>query len=426
MTCPTFAPDGGFVAGVLNYVDCQAQAIGTGGYQALAMPGSTLSLLLTGLLTLFVALFGYRMLFGHVPVMRDGVMALVKIGVVLALATSWAAYRTIVYDIVFGAPAELAGDIGRPAGIPGSGGGLVWRLDNTDRLFLALEAAGIGVPGAGQPAAAATPSYLTPGPATGVPPAAATPRSPDAAPIAAFDGIALGGARMLYLAGATGALAAVRLIAAVLLALGPFFLAFLLFDGTRGLFEGWLRVLAGTALGALGAAIALGVELALLEPRLSYLLALRAAGYAIPGAAVELLVIALVFALALVAMLVAAVRVAAGFRFPAAAWRLWPAAAAPGLRREESRFALTRELAAVGGERSRAAAVADAVAAHQRREAAPAAPAALAAEGNRAASVRPIAANREGPPPPPTPLGRSFRRTRTRASASASRRDRAA
>ena len=59
MTCPAFAPDGGFVATMLNYVDCQAQAIGGGGYQALATPGSTLSLVLTGLLTLFVALFGY-------------------------------------------------------------------------------------------------------------------------------------------------------------------------------------------------------------------------------------------------------------------------------------------------------------------------------------------------------------------------------
>ena len=38
MTCSAFAPDTGFVGGVLNYVDCQAQAIGGGGYQALAAP----------------------------------------------------------------------------------------------------------------------------------------------------------------------------------------------------------------------------------------------------------------------------------------------------------------------------------------------------------------------------------------------------
>ena len=74
----------------------------------------------------------------------------------------------------------------------------------------------------------------------------------------------------------------------VLLALGPFFIAFLLFDGTRGLFEGWLRVLAGTFLGAVGSAVVLGVELALLEPWLGQLLALRAVGQSIPGVPVEL------------------------------------------------------------------------------------------------------------------------------------------
>ncbi|MBV8778740.1 MAG: type IV secretion system protein, partial [Alphaproteobacteria bacterium] len=320
MTCPAFAPDGGFVATVLNYVDCQAQAIGGGGYQALATPGSTLALVLTGLLTLFVALFGYRLLLGHIPGVRDGVLALVKIGIVLALATSWAAYRTLVYDLALRGPAELAGDIARPAGLPGAGGGLTWRLDNTDRLILTLTALGEGQPLPN--AAAPPPPYLTPGPATGV----TAPGAPagEAASLPGFASWSFGGARIFYLTGAAGALAALRMIAGVLLALGPFFFAFLLFDGTRGLFEGWLRVLAGTALGALGTSVALGVELAFLEPRLAYLISLRTAGYAVPGAAVELLVVTLIFALAMLAMLVAAARVAYGFRFPAA-WRLVPA-----------------------------------------------------------------------------------------------------
>jgi type IV secretion system protein VirB6 len=421
MTCPAFAPDGGFVATVLNYVDCQAQAIGGGGYQALATPGSTLSLVLTGLLTLFVALFGYRLLFGHTPGVRDGVMALVKIGVVLALATSWTAYRTLVYDVALRGPAELAGDIGRPAGLPGAGGGLTWRLDNADRLLLALTALGEGQALANAAAPAARPPYLNPGPATGVPaPAAQTGEGTQAPASASW---AFGGARILFLAGAAGALAALRLIAGVLLALGPFFFAFLLFDGTRGLFEGWVRVLAGTALGALGTAVALGVELAFIEPRLAYLISLRTAGYAIPGAAIELLVVTLIFALALVAMLAAAARVAYGFRFPSA-WRLAPAAPAAGPRSEETRFAFSRELAPAGIDRSRAAMVADAVATSQRREAGPivAAPGGTPAASDRSAP-RP-AAGRDEPAPPPLPLGQSFRRTRNRASASASRRDR--
>jgi type IV secretion system protein VirB6 len=422
MTCSAFSPDLGFVGGVLNYVDCQAQAIGGGGYQALATPGSTLSLVLTGLLTLFVALFGYRLLFGHTPGVRDGVLALVKIGVVLALAMSWAAYRTLVYDVALRGPAELAGDIGRPAGLPGAGGGLTWRLDNADRLIQALTTLGEGQPLANNAVQPPRAPYLNPGPATGVQAPQAetgeTPRSPVSA------SWAFGGARILFLAGAAGPLAALRVIAGVLLALGPFFLAFLLFDATRGLFEGWLRVLAGAAIGALGTSIALGVELAFLEPRLAYLISLRTAGYAIPGAAVELLVVTLVFAFVLVAMLVASARVAYGFRFPAA-WRFAPAQGPNVPRSEETRFAYSRELAPAGIDRSRATMIADAVAASQRREAGPIVAANETQPASGRSAPRPAAA-RDEPPPPPRPLGQSFRRTRNRASASASRRERGA
>jgi len=65
--CQPLTYESGFVSGVLNFTDCQAQNIGAGGYQALAAPGSTLSIVLTGLLTIFVALYGYRMLFGQTP-----------------------------------------------------------------------------------------------------------------------------------------------------------------------------------------------------------------------------------------------------------------------------------------------------------------------------------------------------------------------
>ena len=214
MACQSL-PATSFIGGVIDFVDCQAQAIGSGGYQALAAPGSTLSLLLTGLLTLFVALFGYRMLLGHTPGMRDGVLALVKVGIVLALALSWPTYRTLVYDIALKGPAELAGEIGSPATLPGANGGLVARLDNADRFLVALAILGPGEIPVAQQASQ---------------PQAAPP------PMAGFDALALGGSRMMFLSAAIAALASVRLIAGLMLALGPFFIAFLLFDGTRGLF----------------------------------------------------------------------------------------------------------------------------------------------------------------------------------------------
>lgn len=416
--CAPIPPVEGFLRGVIDFVDCQAQSIGAEGYRALASPGSTLSLVLLGFLTLFVALFGYRMLLGHIPGVRDGVMALVKIGIVLALATSWAAYRTLIYDVAFQGPAEIASEIGRPAALPGAGGGLVARLDYVDRAFVQL-----AVLGPGEPVSAAA---TTPAAEPGQPPL------PTAAARQAqgYDRLALDGARMLFLTGAIGALAAVRLVAGLMLALGPFFIAFLLFDSTRGLFEGWLRVLGGAALGALGAAIVLGVELAMLEPWLAYLIALRQAQEPITGVPVELFVVTLVFALALLATLIGAARVAYGLRLPPA-WREAPAAAAAALRGEQSRVAAMVREPAAAADRSRAVMVADAVAATQRRETSPGA--ALAPAGAVAVAsassghvARHLTVHDRAAPLPPPRLGQSFRRrTRGRISASSGRRDRA-
>ena len=389
MACPGL-PANDFLGGLLGFVDCQAQAIGAGGYQALAAPGSTLSLVLAGLLTLFIAFFGYRMLFGETLGIRDGVLAMVKIGIVVALATGWPAYRTLIYDVALRGPAELAAEIGAPAQLPGASGGLVARLGNADGLFLAFARLGPGQPLQPEPEGTS---------------AAAT----------GFTDLFLGGARVLFLAGAIGALAVVRLIAGLLLALGPFFIAFLLFDGTRGLFEGWLRVLGGAALGALGAGIVLGVELALMEPWLASLIAARAAGFATPGAPIELFVVALVFAVTLAAMLLAAARVAYGFRLSVAG-RSTSSALVETLRGETLRVpATTRETVPALADRSRAVTVADAVAATQRRESlAPGAvPGAERGAPSRVAA-RP-GTGRDEPPPPPVPLGHSFPRVPARA-----------
>ena len=409
--CIAPPPTAGFLEGLLSYVDCQAQSIGANGYEALAAPGSTLSLLITGFLTLFVAFMGYRMLFGQTPSLREGVLAMVKIGIVLALATSWVAYRTLVYDVALRGPAELAATVGQQAGLPGAGAGLVERLGYADRNFVQLTVLGQG------------PVVVAPG---------QTPVDAFGRPVpppSQFDGFAMGGARTLFLTGAIGGLAATRLAAGFLLALGPLFIAFLMFEGTRGLFVGWLRALAAMALGALGIAVALGVELVLIEMKLAQLITLRNANLPIPGAAIELFVITLIFTLVMLAMVYAAAKVALGFRLPDG-WRALPARVAGSLRaREEQLAGVPQQRRAPPGEdRSRAALVADAVAATQRRETggwqgAPALAAATAA-GAPSRRVAPAGGEREPQPAVAMPIGQSYRRrTRGRVSASAGRRD---
>jgi type IV secretion system protein VirB6 len=412
MACTVIPPDTGFVRAMVAFIDCQAQSLGAQGYLALLAPGSTLSLVLTGFLTLLVALFGYRLLLGHAPDVREGVFTLVKIGFVLALATSWPAYRALVYDVALHGPAELTAEIGAPSGLPGAGGGLVDRLDTVDQAMAALALLGAGEP-----------------PLTVAPPAAndvATPQTPP--PFTGFNAFALGGSRLIFLLGAVGALAAVRLVAGLMLALGPFFIAFLLFDQTRGLFEGWVRVLAGAALAALGTAVTLGLELALLEPWLADILTRRAAGEALPNMPAEILLVTSMFALLLLAMMFATARLAFGFRL-VPGWRAAAGRRVTHLRAESaSQPAAAAPAAATAEGRSRAAIVVDAISSAQRREAAQGGAATVLANAY-AGDVRPAAAARAGRDLPdrvaPAPLGQSFRRsTRTRVSAGARRRDR--
>ena len=419
--CPVFSPEGEFLRRLLTIVDCQAQSIGQGGYQALAAPGSAVSLALAGLLTIFVAFFGYRMLFGEVPSPRDAVLAAAKVGVVLALATSWPAFRTLVYDVALRGPAELAGSIGRPSGLPGADGGLAARLQGVDNMQAELVLIGTGRPPYADQIVGPTRPLSAQQQQQEMARLEQLQQRPRWDP--AQDAKTLGTARTLYLTGAIAAYSSVRLIAGLLLALAPLFALFLLFDATRGLFEGWVRGLAGAALGALATAILLGVQLALMEPWLATVVATRRAAISTPSVPVELLVMNLVFALTLLAALIAVARVAYGFRMPMAL-RAVSGRIVEAIRTQAARpVAPLREPAvASADERSRAAAIANAVAATQRREFySPA----LAPTQLRPAAAVAAAAARETLAAAPVPLGQSARRrTRGRVSAGALRRDR--
>ena len=63
--CAADPESAGFVGSMTRFIDCRAEALGSGAYQVLALPGSTLSVVLTGFLTIFVALIGYNLLLGR-------------------------------------------------------------------------------------------------------------------------------------------------------------------------------------------------------------------------------------------------------------------------------------------------------------------------------------------------------------------------
>ena len=95
--CATLVDDG-IVRGVLATVQCQTRAYAEGGYMALTTGSSVFQTALTALLTIYIALVGYRLLFAQGEArISDAPLIALKIGVILALVTSWATFQTMVF-----------------------------------------------------------------------------------------------------------------------------------------------------------------------------------------------------------------------------------------------------------------------------------------------------------------------------------------
>ncbi|MEP0390737.1 MAG: type IV secretion system protein [Erythrobacter sp.] len=282
MTCPPIITGDEFLERTLTHIDCQAQLIGSYGYQALGQPGSTVSLVVASLLTIFIALFGIRLLFGPQPGARDAVFDVIRVGLVLTLAFSWPAFRTVVYDVTLKAPGEIASVIQASSGNGGSRD-FSERLQATDNSIVALTTLG-----AGRNAGTIVESEGQNSSFRGS---------------AVDDDTGYAGARVLYLASVIGTLGLLRIGAGLLLALAPLAAGLYFFAQSRGIFAGWLKGLVFTVAGSIGVSIVLSVQLALIEPWLADALNVRRLGYATPAAPTELLAIMLAFVIVQVAIL---------------------------------------------------------------------------------------------------------------------------
>jgi type IV secretion system protein VirB6 len=108
---------------------------------------------------------------------------------------------------------------------------------------------------------------------------------------------------MFLMLGTVGILVTARIALAVLLAVGPVFVTFILFNGTRGLFAGWLRGVILTAITPLFAVLGGGLMIELATP---IVVALRASEVLDPRAAMALLIFSIVHC----ALMALAIRVA--------------------------------------------------------------------------------------------------------------------
>lgn len=401
MACPAFTTGSNFLSGVLSHIDCQAQTLGSGGFAALADPGSGVFFALTSLLTVFIAIFGIRLMLGAQPGAQDLVGDVVKIGIVLTLATSWPAMRVIGYDVVMKAPQELAGAIGRSSDLPGAGGQMLARMQNADDGIIAMTAAGSG--------------RLTGGVVAGAD-LGDSPRG-----VALADQSALGLGRVAFLAGILAPLGAVRIAGGFLIAITPLIAGLLLFAGTRGIFFGWLRGLVAAVLGNMALVLLYAVELAAIDPWLTDVLAQRSAEIQTPAAPTELLVLTLSFALMAFGILYFVFRIAF-HGIESLAPRIGRANderqggrgnANPLPVRSETYFAPM----------TRAGHVAEAVAGQMRREERWSERERLVGDRMPGAGPASAGAAAQASPRAESALGSSYRRARPRASAASTRRD---
>jgi len=277
VACTPISSGSGFLKSSLAYFDCAGHAIGATGYNALTQPGSAISQLILTAITLFIAWHGIRMMFGRTLDMGDAVLAAAKIGLVLMLVTSWPAVRTLVAEPSFAGPTELAGQTRIEGAIP-----LEDRLQRADDGIVALTKWGTGR------------LDIRAGQTAGGQPAAS-----EFAGIALTDNLAFGLGRLAFLVGSLLSLGLLKLLTGVMISALPIFAGLLLFEASRGIFLGWLRLVFALFVASFAVPLILTVELSLLEPWLATAIEKRSTFYATPSAPTELLAISASFLLIL-------------------------------------------------------------------------------------------------------------------------------
>lgn len=211
---------GGSISGSLAGIDCVTQDMTQSAFFNIFASGGAMAPILTLVLTLFIAGFGFLLLTGR---SRLGISELtprmMTLGIIVTLVTSWVAFQTLVWDVAAGGPDWIA------TALMGSDQSATLVFAQKIDIVFAAVAEVAGGDGSEVPSSVFSPSGLMWFGAT------------------------------LFLLGTVGVLVTARIALAVLVALGPIFLVMSLFRGTHGMFVGWLRGVMMLALAPLFAVI---------------------------------------------------------------------------------------------------------------------------------------------------------------------------
>jgi type IV secretion system protein VirB6 len=287
--CSTLVGEG-VIRGVLGAVDCQTRAFAEAGYSSLTSASSGFQVALTALLTIYVALVGYRMLFASGGArLSDAPGIALKIGAILALVTSWATFQTLVFDIAAKAPQEIAAAVAAP--LQANSGSLA--ADPVNGLQAAYDQLTRSAVAFGATAGPNAKAYSSP---------------------AASAAEALSAASGALFMTTAGVIAGATLAIGVLTAVGPVFIAMFLIPATRGLFSGWVRALGAASLVLLLGWLGVVLLLSVLEPWLIALAHEQQTGQLQSQTATSAAALVAVFSFGQVALLIAACVMAFGFK----------------------------------------------------------------------------------------------------------------
>ena len=287
--CGTDLPTG-LVTGLIGTVDCYITDFAQGSYRDLVGPDTAFAAVFTALLTIYVALMGYQLLLGRAGLRAaDLPLTAMKIGVILAFLTSWAAYQTVVYELLFNGPQEVArvllSQIDRLNA--GSGTDVFTGLEKT--FYSLIDSAAVFGRQAG-----GNVNILQGGPALG-------------AGMLWFSSVVM-------LLASVGLILASKILLGLLLALGPIFIALFLFEATRGIFDGWLRTTIGFALVPLATTVFSAAMLMMLSPFVARLAALAKANRFDMGVIVTITIIVAVFVIVVSQVIRLGMGIAGGYR----------------------------------------------------------------------------------------------------------------
>ena len=254
------------VSTALRAVDCVSSEMTASAFGRLLAPGGPMGTALTILLTLFIGFFAISLLLGRTNLsIRALTPRMITLGLVLTFATSWVAYQGVVWNLAIGGPDQLA------TILAGSSESATQTFaTKIDVVFLAIQEATRG----NQEFSAFSP-----------------------------EGMMWFGA-LLFLLGTVGILVTARIALAILVAIGPVFVVMALFNGTRGLFTGWLKGLAMLAITPIFVVLGGSIMLELAVPILAALTA--SPGLIEPQAAMAFFLVGAVH----VALMVMALKVA--------------------------------------------------------------------------------------------------------------------